>query len=254
MNSNTFIDPRHEIWMETANLLRRRYLSSEGNVDWNELKKNIPSIEPEIIERLVNRIESSRELHKADRITLIILKLLSDSPISTGLEIIRQLNRHITEVETVFVPWHIVIENQKRNHHEAETDPIKLAQLYRIDSTQRAIQDAMAGVPPQKRDPFYRGIMKPPSETASRRNIFPGKAIYGLTAHLIIVDESNGAIQIQPVGDPYKSTITGLWFDKDYFKSMPNRPYIFQKPDAVGENVWDNYAFNQEADLGNKKS
>ena len=126
--------------------------------------------------------------------------------------------------------------------------------LDRLVSTQRDIQDAMAGVPPQKRDPFYRGIMKPPSETASRRNIFPGKAIYGLTAHLITVDESNGAIQIQPVGEPYKSTITGLWFDKDYFKSMPNRPYIFQKPDAAGKNVWDNYAFNQEADLSDKRS
>ncbi|MGB5596087.1 MAG: hypothetical protein WBM62_18925, partial [Crocosphaera sp.] len=136
----------------------------------------------------------------------------------------------------------------------AETDPMKLADLYRTDSTQQAIKDAMAGVPPQERDQFYRGIMKPPSETASRRNIFPGKVIYGLTGHLITVDENTGAIQIQQVGEPYQSTLTGLWFDKDYFQSMPNRPYVFQKPGADGKNVWDDYSFNEQADISNKKS
>ena len=254
MNSDSFIDPRHEIWMETANFLKEVYLSPESNVDWNALRKNIPSIDQEGVEKLVNKIENSEDLHKADRITLVMLKLLNDSPVSNGSEILRQLQAHISQIETVFVPWHIVIENQKRNHHESETDPMKLADLYRIDSTQRAIQDAVAGVPPQERDQFYRGIMKPPSETAARRNVFPGKAIYGLTAHLITVDEISGATQIQPVGKPYQSTITGLWFDKEYFKSMPKRPYIFQKPGAAGKNVWDNYTFNEEADLSNKKS
>ena len=71
---------------------------------------------------------------------------------------------------------------------------------------------------------------------------------------MIAVDENRGAIQIQPVGEPYQSTITGLWFDKEYFKSMPNRPYDLQKPGADGKNVWDDYTFNEAADLSNKKS
>ncbi|WP_293096126.1 hypothetical protein [Moorena sp. SIOASIH] len=131
---------------------------------------------------------------------------------------------------------------------------MKLAELYRTDSTERAIKDARSGIPPQERDQFYRGIIKPPYHTVSRRNIFPVKVIYGLTGHLITIDKNSGAIQIQQVGEPYQSTITGLWFDKDYFKSMPNRPYVFQKPGADSKNVWDNYTFNEAADISNKKS
>ncbi len=249
-----FVEPRYDIWLKTANMLQESYLSLDSQVDWDALKKNIPSLNREKVEQLFKKIKNSQDLSKGDRIILLMLKLLNDSPAQNGSEAIKQLQEHILETETTFVPWHIVLENQKRNHHESETEPMKLAALYRIDATQRAIQDAKAGVPPQKRDQFYRGIMKPPSETAARRNVFPGKAIYGLVGHLITVDENNGAIQIQKVGEPYQSTITGLWFDKEYFKSMPNRPYELQKPGADGENVWDRYIFNEQADLSHKKS
>ena len=254
MSLKDFVEPRYDIWLKTANMLQESYLSLDSQVDWDALKKNIPSLNREKVEQLFKKIKNSQDLSKDDRIILLMLKLLNDSPAQNGSEAIKQLQEHILETETTFVPWHIVLENQKRNHHESETEPMKLAALYRIDATQRAIQDAKAGVPPQKRDQFYRGIMKPPSETAARRNVFPGKAIYGLVEHLITVDENNGAIQIQKVGEPYQSTITGLWFDKEYFKSMPNRPYELQKPGADGENVWDRYIFNEQADLSHKKS
>lgn len=254
LQQDNFVDPRHEIWMRTGNMLLETYISTDNNVDWDELKKSIPIASQEKIKELVRKIENSQELHKGDRIFLIMLKLLSESFSRNGSEVLKSLQKYISEVETIFVPWHIVLENQKRNHHESETDPMKLADLYRIDSTQRAIQDAMAGVPPQQRDQFYRGIMKPPSPTASRRNVFPGLAIYGLVQHLIIINEKSGAIQIQQVGEPYRSAITGLWFDLNYFKSMPNRSYDFQKPGTDGKNVWDDYFFNEEADLSNKKS
>lgn len=254
LQQDNFVDPRHEIWMKTANMLEKIYLSSDSNVDWDGLKKNIPSASREKIEKLVSKIKKSQDLHKGDRIFLVILKLLNDSSSKNGLEVLTRLQEYISEIEITFVPWHIVLENQKRNHHGSETDPMKLADLYRIDSTQRAIRDAKAGVPPQQRDQFYRGIMKPPSETASRRNLFPGLAIYGLVQHLITVDEKYGGIQIQQVDEPYESTITGLWFDKNYFKSMPNRAYVFQKPGTNGKNVWDDYTFNEEADISNKKS
>ena len=254
LQKDNFLDPRYEIWMKTANTLEEIYLSSDSNIDWDGLKKNIPSASREKIEKLVSKIKNSQDLHKGNRIFLVILKLLNDSSSQNGLEVITRLQEYISEIEITFVPWHIVLENQKRNHHESETDPMKLADLYRIDSTQRAIRDAKAGIPPQQRDQFYRGIMKPPSETASRRNIFPGLAIYGLIRHLVTVDEKNGAIQIQQVGEPYQSTITGLWFDKEYFKSMPHRAYIFQKPGTNGKNVWDKYIFNEAAEISNKKS
>ena len=254
MSVNDFVEPRYEIWMKTGNLLQDCYLFGESQVDWETLKKNIPSVTFEKVEQIYTKLKNSQDLNKGDRILLIMLKLLNDAPAQSGDEAIKQLQGHIVETETTFVPWHIVLENQKRNHHEAETDPMKLAELYRSDATRRAIEDAKAGVPPQKRDQFYRGIMKPPSETAARRNIFPGKVIYGLVGHLIAVDEKNGALQIQQVGEPYQSTITGLWFDKEYFKSMPDRPYDLQKPGADGKNVWDDYTFNQAADLSNKKS
>ncbi len=254
MNLNKFVDPRYDIWMKTATMLEEHYLSLDSNVDWDGLKQNIPSASQERIQKIFDKIKNSETINKGERIVLIMLKLLNEPSVNNGAEILKQLHDHICEIETLFVPWEIVLENQKRNHHDAETDPMKLADLYRTDSTQRAIKDAMAGIPPQQRDQFYRGIMKPPSETASRRNIFPGKAIYGLTGHLITIDESSGAIQIQQVGEPYQSTITGLWFDKDYFKSMPNRPYVFQKPGSDGKNVWDNYTFNEAADISNKKS
>ena len=125
---------------------------------------------------------------------------------------------------------------------------MKLANLYRIDATQQAIQDAKAGIPPQERDQFYRGIMKHQSETVSRRNIFPGKVIYAFTGHIIVVDEKTGAIQIQQVNSK------GFWFDKEYFKSIPNRPYELQKAGSDGKNVWDDYTFNEGADISNKKS
>ncbi|MDJ0713017.1 MAG: hypothetical protein QNJ54_02205 [Prochloraceae cyanobacterium] len=251
---DNFVDPRHEIWMISANMLSEIYLSSDSDVDWDGLKKNIPSASREKIEKLVSKIKKSQDLDKGDRIFLVMLKLLNDSFSKNGLEVLKRLQEYISEIETTFVPWHIVLENQKRNHHESETDPMKLADLYRIDSTQRAIQDAKAGVPPQQRDQFYRGIMKPPSKTACRRNVFPGLAIYGLVQHLVTVDEQYGAIQIQQVGKPYQLTITGLWFDKDYFKSMPKRAYDFQKPGTNGKNVWDDRTFNEEADISNKKS
>ena len=254
MNLNNFVDPRYDIWMKTANMLDERYLSLDSKVDWDTLQKNIPSASKERIQKIFNKINNSETINKGERILLIMLKLLNDNPVNNGAEILKQIQNHIGEIETIFVPWEIVLENQKRNHHEAETDPIKLAELYRVDATQRAIQDARAGIPPQQRDQFYRGIMKPPSETASRRNVFPGKAIYGLTGHLITIDEKSGAIQIQRVGEPYHSTITGLWFDKEYFKSMPNRPYEFQKPGSDGGNVWDNYTFNEAANIDDKKS
>ena len=254
MNLNNFVDPRSDIWLKTASMLAESYLSLDSKVDWDALQKNIPSATKERIQKIFNKINNSETINKGERILLIMLKLLNDNPVNNGAEILKQLQNHICEIETIFVPWEIVLENQKRNHHEAETDSMRLAELYRIDSTQRAIQDARAGIPPQQRDQFYRGIMKPPSETASRRNIFPGKAIYGLTGHLITIDEKSGAIQIQQVGEPYQSTITGLWFDKEYFKSMPNRPYDFQKPGSDGKNVWDNYTFNEAADISNKKS
>ena len=253
LQQDNFVEPRHETWMKTANMLEEIYLSSDSNVDWDGLKKNIPSASREKIEKLVSKIKNSQDIHKGDRIFLVMLKLLKDSSSKNGLEVLTRLQEYISEIETTFVPWHIVLENQKRNHHESETEPMKLADLYRIDSTQRAIQDAKAGVPPQQRDQFYRGIMKPPSETASRRNVFPGLAIYGLVQHLITVDEKYGAVQIQQVGKPYKSTITGLWFDREYFKSMPKRAYDFQKPGTNGRNVWDNCTFNEEADISNKK-
>ena len=251
---DNFVDPRHEIWMQTADMLTRTYLSADSNVNWDELKQNIPSASRDKIEKLVDKIKHSQDLHKGDRIFLVMLKLLNDSSATNGLEVLTRLQEYISEIETTFVPWHIVLENQKRNHHESETDPMKLADLYRIDSTKRAIADAKAGIPPQQRDQFYRGIMKPPSPTASRRNIFPGLAIYGLVQHLITVNEQSGAVQIQQVGKPYQSTITGLWFDKDYFKSMPERAYDFQKPGTNGKNVWDDYTFNEEADISKKKS
>ena len=251
---DNFVDPRYDLWLKTANSLEAIYLSSEKNLDWEGFKQNIPSMSREKIEKLVHKIKNSQDLHKGERIFLIMLKLLNDSSFQNGLEALTRLQEYIVEIETIFVPWQIVLENQKRNHHESETEPLKLAALYRIDSTQRAIQDAQAGVPPQQRDQFYRGIMKPPSETASRRNLFPGLAIYGLVQHLITIDEQHGAIQIQQVGEPYRATITGLWFDRDYFKSMPNRAYDFQKPGSNGKNVWDEYTFNEEADISNKKS
>ena len=254
LQQDNFVEPRREIWLKTANMLTGIYLSNDSNVDWGELKKNIPSASKERIEKLVSKIENSQDLHKGDRIFLVMLKLLNDSSSENGLEVLRRLQECISEVETTFVPWHIVLENQKRNHHESETEPMKLADLYRIDSTERAIRDAKAGVPPQQRDQFYRGIMKPPSETASRRNVFPGLVIYGLVRHLIVVDEKSGAVQIQQVGEPYNSAITGLWFDKDYFRSIPNRAYNFQKPGTNGKNVWDEHTFNEEADISNKKS
>ena len=254
LQQTNFVDPRHEIWMKTANMLERIYLAAESNVDWDKLKQNIPSASREKIEKLVDKIKNSQDLHKGDRIFLVMLKLLNDSSSKNGEQVLERLQEYILEIETTFVPWQIVLENQKRNHHESETDAMKLADLYRIDSTKRAIADAKAGVPPQQRDQFYRGIMKPPSPTASRKNVFPGLAIYGLVQHLITVDEQSGAVQIQQVGEPYQSTITGLWFDKDYFKSMPQRAYDFQKPGINGKNVWDDYTFNEEADLSNKKS
>lgn len=254
LQQDNFVDPRYTTWMQTANMLEEIYLSSDSNVDWDGLKVNIPSANREQIEKLVIKIKNSQDLHKGERIFLVMLKLLNDSSSQTSSEVLKRLQEYISEIEVTFVPWHIVLENQKRNHHESETEPMKLADLYRIDSTQRAIQDATANVPPQQRDQFYRGIMKPPSETASRRNIFPGKAIYGLVQHLITIDEKSGAIQIQQVGEPYESTITGLWFDKDYFKSMPNRAYDFQKPGNDGKNVWDDYIFNEDAEISNKKS
>ena len=254
MLQDNFVDPRHEIWMKTANMLAEIYLSTDSNVDWDNLRKNIPSASREKIEKLVGKIKNSQDLHKGDRIFLVMLKLLNDSSSKNGSEVLTRLQEYILEIETTFVPWHIVLENQKRNHYKSQTDAMKLADLYRIDSTQRAIADAKAGVPPQQRDQFYRGIMKPPSPTASRRNIFPGLAIYGLVKHLITVNEKSAAIQIQRVGEPYDSTITGLWFDLEYFKSMPERPYDFQKPGTNGKNVWDDYTFNQEADISNKKS
>ncbi len=254
MDLNNFVDPRADIWIKTANMLEERYLSWDSNVNWEALQQNIPSASQERIQEIFKKINNSETINKGERILLIMLKLLNDNPVNNGAEILKQLQNHIIEIETIFVPWEIVLENQTRNHHEAETNPIKLAELYRVDATQRAIQDARAGIPPQKRDQFYRGIMKPPSETASRRNIFPGKAIYGLTGHLITIDEKSGAIQIQQVGEPYQSTITGLWFDKEYFKSMPERPYVFQKPGSDGKNVWDSYTFNEAADISNKKS
>ena len=254
LQQDNFVDPRYEIWLKTANMLAEIYLSDDSNIDWGELKKNIPTASREKIDKLVSKIKNSQNLHKGERIFLVMLKLLNDSSSKNGLEVLKRLQEYISEIETTFVPWHIVLENQKRNHHEFETEPMKLADLYRIDSTKRAIQDAKAGVPPQQRDQFYRGIMKPPSETASRRNVFPGLVIYGLVQHLVTVDETSGAIQIQQVGKPYDSTITGLWFDLDYFRSMPNRTYDFQKPGTNGKNVWDEYTFNEEADISNKKS
>ena len=254
MNVDHFIEPRYDIWMQIAKMLKEQYLSSDSNVDWNALQQNIPSISKERIQKIFKKISNSETINKGERILLIMLRVINDNPVNNGAEILKQLQTHICEIETIFVPWEIVLENQKRNHHEAETDSMKLADLYRTDATQRAIQDARAGIPPQQRDQFYRGIMKPPSETASRRNLFPGKAIYGLTGHLITIDENSGAIQIQQVGEPYQSTLTGLWFDKEYFKSMPKRAYIFQKPGSDGKNVWDNYTFNEAADISNKKS
>lgn len=254
MDLNNFVDPRYNIWIETANMLKDCYLSSDSNINWDALQQNIPLANKKTIERIFHKIQNSESINKGERILLIMLRLVNDNPVNNGAEILKQLQNHICEIETIFVPWEIVLENQKRNHHEAENDPMKLADLYRIDANQRAIQDARKGIPPQQRDQFYRGIMKPPSETASRRNIFPGKVIYGLTGHLITIDENSGAIQIQQVGEPYHSTITGLWFDKEYFKSIPNRPYVFQKPGSDGKNVWDNYTFNEAADISNKKS
>ena len=254
LQQDNFVDPRYEIWMETADILTEIYLAADSNVNWDELKKNIPSASREKIAKLVSKIKNSQDLHKGDRIFLIMLKLLNDSSSQNGLEVLTRLQECISETETTFVPWHIVLENQKRNRHESETDAMKLADLYRLDSTKRAIADAKAGVPPQQRDRFYRGIMKPPSPTASRRNVFPGLAIYGLVQHLVTVDEKSGAVQIQQVDEPYKSTITGLWFDLDYFKSMPERAYDFQKPGTDGKNVWDNYSFNENANISQKKS
>ena len=40
---DNFVDPRHEIWMISANMLSEIYLSSDSNIDWDGLKKNIPS-------------------------------------------------------------------------------------------------------------------------------------------------------------------------------------------------------------------
>lgn len=249
-----FVDPRHHIWMNTANLLSALYLDSARPVDWGQLQQHLPSASRDNIAQLVTKIQQSLDLHKGERIFLVMLKLLHDSSSQNGLEVLGRLQELISEIETTFVPWHLVLENQQRNHHSSENDPMTLANLYRIDSTQRAIRDAQAGVPPQQRDQFYRGIMKPPSETASRRNVFPGLVIYGLVRHLIIVDEKSAALQIQQVAPPYNSTITGLWFDKDYFKSLPHRAYEFQKPGTNGKHVWHNSTFNEEADLSQKKS
>ena len=247
-------DPRYELWLNTAHWLEAIYLSSQSPVDWLKLSADIPAISQEQLQRLNEQIRASQDLSKRDRMVLIMLKLWCDVPAADGKMALKQLQHHLSAIETMFVPWQIVLENQKRNHHEAETDPLKLAELYHIDSAHQAVQDARAGIPPEKRDQFYRGVMKPPSETAVRRNVFPGKAIYGLTRHLITVDEWTGAMQIQAVGTPYQSTLTGLWFDVDYFLSIPQRDYEFQKPGIDGQQVWAHYTANPKADLCEKRS
>ena len=247
-------DPRYDRWLTTAQFLEETYLSPQLPVDWVGLSKAMPAANYATIHALVHQIKACQDLTKGDRMLLIMLYLFAAEPARNGATAIAQLQHHLNAVETTFVPWQIVLENQKRNHHAAETAPLKLANQYRLDSTRQAIQDARAGIPPAQRDQFYRGIMKPPSETAVRRNVFPGKAIYGLTGHLIPVDESSGAMQIQRVGAPYQSTLTGLWFDQTYFQSMPQRPYEFQKAGWNGQHVWDEYVFNAAADVSHKKS
>ena len=246
-------DPRYEWWLKIMSWLEETYLSSQSPVDWSELSHDIPAVSGDKLRQLMERMQAGQELAKRDRMLLIMLKLWQEPPTADGT-VIKQLQHHLNNVEITFVPWQSVLENQIRNHHQSVTDPMQLADLYRIDSTQRAIQDARAGIPAEHRDQFYRRVMKPPSETAVRRNVFPGKAIYGLTGHLIAIDEHTGAMQIQRVGAPYQSTLTGLWFDLAYFQSLPQQPYEFQKPGITGTNVWDKYTFNAAADVSNKAS
>ncbi|MEM9117110.1 MAG: hypothetical protein AAGD09_04425 [Cyanobacteria bacterium P01_F01_bin.56] len=248
------LDPRHQLWLKIANWLETTYLSSQHPVDWSKLSTDIPAVSHDRLRHLSARIQASQDLSKPDRMLLIMLRLWFDVPAADGKTALKQLQHHLNDIERTFVPWKIVLENKKRNRHDSETDPMRLAELYHIDSAQQAFQDAKAGIPAEKRDQFYRGVMKPPSETAVRRNVFPGKAIYGLTRHLIAVDECTGAIQIQSVGEPYQSTLTGLWFDLDYFQSIPQRHYEFQKTSVDGQHVWEHFVINLKADICQKKS
>ncbi|WP_293044339.1 hypothetical protein [Moorena sp. SIO1F2] len=109
MNLNKFVDPRYDIWMKTATMLEERYLSLDSNVDWDGLQKNIPSASKERIQKIFDKINNSENLNKGERIFLIMLKLLNDTPVNNEAEIIKQLQNHICEIETIFVPWDIVL-------------------------------------------------------------------------------------------------------------------------------------------------
>ncbi|WP_293096123.1 hypothetical protein [Moorena sp. SIOASIH] len=91
--------------MKTATMLEERYLSLDSNVDWDGLQQNIPSASQERIQKIFDKINNSDTINKGERIVLIMLKLLNDTPVNNGAEIIKQLQNHICEIETIFVPW-----------------------------------------------------------------------------------------------------------------------------------------------------
>ena len=155
------------------------------------------------------------------------------------------------EAETIFVPWKIVLENQIRNSREDISDPIELATQYRKDALTLAFADATANVHPSQRDQFYRGIMKPPSPTACRKNVFRDKIIYGLTGHVVVIDDRNGAMVVH--NTPHNSGFQ-WWFDRDFFCGLPKDHFVFNRAGNDHKYVWDDYEFNEAADLSGKSS
>lgn len=243
-------EPRKEYWDRLRISLEAKVAAFDAS-SWNWLKSRISSLNKAGFSTLLEKLKSYQNLHKGERMQLIFIQLLEREAGANASETYKQLLEIMLEVETIFVPWQIVLENQIRNSHEDILDPIKLAQQYRNDALTVAIADVKAEVDPSLRDQFYRGIMKPPSPTACRKNLYLDKIIYGLTGHVVVIDDRNGSIvahNTPPNGG------FAWWFNKDFFRQLPNDKPVFSRAGIDQLDVWDEYEFNENAELLLKSS
>lgn len=248
LNINNKIEPRKNLWKVYEHRLSELLVQFD-ELHWEWVTTRIPSLTAERLEFLVEKLKSYTDLDKGERMQLIFLELLSQESGSNAEETYQQLLDKIIEVETIFVPWQTVLENQIRNSHQDILDPMELATQYRRDALTIAFADATANIHPSQRDQFYRGIMKPPSPTACRKNVFNNKFIYALTGHVVVIDNKNGAIVVHHTP---RDCGFQWWFDQDFFRRLPEDSYVFSRQGNDNRYVWDNYEFNENADLSGK--
>lgn len=213
--------------------LLRSYSSDE--TEFLDLKNYLPLVTTSQLNSLADQILGDTDLRKRERLLIALIRLARDPSKPKSGEDIRFLFSNT-------IRW---VEQDYSN-----IDVVNDAFLaYDFDN--------LLGTYDENAHPkIFSEVLKPPARRYGRRDIFPDLEIITQLDHITIINESNGALEIQLIDpsvrnrlqNPNDPLVIAILEDLPYFQQLPNRRdlVLFKRPGSDGNDVWGKKPFTND--------